>query len=136
MKYILTSKQLEGSLLFEYENGIIKQFTNEAKMTVPQLKWLADHFPVAEKMLIKMARQYGWQLREVQQDLSFEAFWNRYAYKVGNKKRAERLWNKLSEANKIKALNYLSYYDGFLLNNPSINKLYPETYLNQERWNN
>ena len=35
-----------------------------------------------------------------------------------------------------KAIAYLDSYNSYLRQNPNITKLYPETYLSQERWNN
>ncbi len=137
MKYLLSSDKLKGEMLYEYdEKGIIKEFTLDAELTPGQLQFLSNHFPVTEKMLLKQAKHYGWRLKPVEQDLSFDAFWSRYAHKVGNKKRAERLWNLLSKKEKAKALAYLPRYESYLTQNPGISKLYPETYLNQQRWNN
>ncbi len=136
-KYVLRSNKLNGTLLFEYDDqGVIKEFVKDAKMDEHQLAYLMLNFPVTESLLKKQAKNNNWKLSLVDQDLSFDNFWQTYAYKVGNKKRAERLWNALSKANKAKALDYLTRYETFLLQNPSISKLYPETYLNQQRWNN
>jgi hypothetical protein len=86
--------------------------------------------------LISQSKRFGWQLKKIEEDLSFESFWERYNHKVGNKKRAERLWNQLSKKEKAKAMAFLKRYESYLNQNPGIAKLYPETYLNQQRWNN
>lgn len=72
----------------------------------------------------------------IKEDLSFDRFWIEYDNKVGNKKRAEKLWTELSEQNKLLALKYIKRYDSLLKIQNGIAKLYPETYLNQKRWNN
>ncbi len=137
MKYLLSTNKLKGELLFEYgEDGIIAEFTCQAKLTEEQLIWLSKNFPVTESTLISQSKRFGWQLKKIEEDLSFESFWERYNHKVGNKKRAERLWNQLSKKEKAKAMAFLKRYESYLNQNPGIAKLYPETYLNQQRWNN
>jgi hypothetical protein len=76
------------------------------------------------------------KIEEHKEGLKFESFWDRYAYKAGNKKRAEQLWNGLSKANKNKAIFYLGIYDRELRAKPYQQKLYADSYLKQQRWNN
>ena len=75
-------------------------------------------------------------VREVPSDLSFTRFWNAYNYKVGNKDRAEKLWYKLSDAEKLFCLEQIKAYDGWLLNKKNMEKTYAETFLNQKRFTN
>ncbi len=136
-KYILKSPALKGELIFTYdENGIIKEFIKAADLTDKQLAWLNHHFPVTMELLKQQIKGTKSTLTKVDPDLSFDAFWGAYAHKVGNKRRAKRLWDDLSKEDRIKALAYIKKYNRFLANNPGISKLYPETYLNQQRWNN
>ena len=68
-------------------------------------------------------------------DLSFEKFWNTYAYKRGNLARSKKLWAKLSEQERILALGFIAklrvVYEQERKDMP-----YPETYLSQKRWEN
>lgn len=63
----------------------------------------------------------------------FTLFWNTYDKKVGDKSKCEKKWNKLSLSDQEKIISTLpAFMDQFT------NKQYqpfPETYLNQKRWN-
>ena len=68
-------------------------------------------------------------------DLSFEKFWGAYGNKVGNVARVRKKWDSLPELDRIMALGFISrmrnYYDSKGIVFP-----FPETYLNQRRWEN
>ena len=68
-------------------------------------------------------------------DLSFEKFWGAYGNKVGDMKRVKKKWENLPEIDRIMALGFISrmrgYYDSRGIVFP-----FPETYLNQRRWEN
>lgn len=68
-------------------------------------------------------------------DLSFEQFWKVYDNKVGNMRRCQKLWAALPRDEKIMALGFVprlrNHYSRRGLQMP-----YPETYLNQRRWEN
>lgn len=68
--------------------------------------------------------------------LEFVDFWEHYKLKDGDKTRASRLWAKLEEHERVLAIEYLKTYDKILTNNPGMQKLLPETYLHQRRWEN
>jgi hypothetical protein len=80
-------------------------------------------------------RLKGLKAEPMSEDLSFIRFWNTYSYKVGKKARAERLWETLSPVDRQRALDFIGQYNAHLtVSNHA--RLYPETYLAQERWNN
>ena len=68
-------------------------------------------------------------------ELTFAAFWDAYGYKVGNKATVERKWNALSDADRLLALGGIErqrrHSEQHRTDMP-----YPETYLNQRRWEN
>ena len=68
-------------------------------------------------------------------DVSFEAFWNTYAYKVGNKSRVQKKWNLLPEKERILAIGAIARYKRFA-ESKRIERVYPETYIDQHRWEN
>lgn len=72
----------------------------------------------------------------VPQDLSFSAFWEAYAYKVGDKIRAQKLWTALPDEDRVKCLRSIPKYNQFLAQKPHMDRLYPETYLKQRRFEN
>jgi hypothetical protein len=75
-------------------------------------------------------------IEAIQDDTTFPGFWNAYNYKVGNKKRAEKLWTLLNEQEKLLALSSIRKYDRYLAQRPKMEKAYPETWLAQRRWEN
>jgi len=76
------------------------------------------------------------KLAKVSEDIvSFEKFWNVYAYKV-NKKASLKAWKKLTEEKRNKAIKGAKVYNKYLVDNNKTNfKMHPATYLNGERWN-
>lgn len=71
------------------------------------------------------------EVAEVLPDISFTAFWNKYDYKDGgSKKMAEKLWTKLSDGERTKAMNYIVRYKQHCANK-MVAQAYATTYLNQ-----
>ena len=136
--YLLTSSRFTGHIVFKYNlNSGLDAFEINAELSEVQRAWLYNNFPLIYEDLVFLAsgKNSTMKVTYVPEDLSFERFWKSYAYKVGKMDRARKLWELLKEDDKVKALNYLTKYDLFL-DKTGTNKLYPETYLNQKRWNN
>ena len=64
---------------------------------------------------------------EVPKDLSFDAFYNDYGYKR-NRFRAEKLWAKMSDANRLQAITNVPQYRNYL-NRKNIFQMLADTYL-------
>jgi hypothetical protein len=75
------------------------------------------------------------EILQLKEDLSFEAFYNKYNHKVSKKSRAEKIWETMNETERAKAIAYIAKYERYLLDS-GVNKKYPETYLNAQLWNN
>lgn len=135
-KYLLTSPKIEGDLLFTYDQrGALVEYKCNAELTDKQAVFVFQNFPFAEDQLQNLPKLFPvFTLKPVTQDLSFEAFWERYEYKVGNKKRAEKLWDQLPDSDKLKVFQNIPAYNYYLTTRPQMEKLYPETYLNQRRF--
>lgn len=119
------------------KTGLLVAFRLDSMITDEGLTWLHAHMPFTEEGLKK------WKgiirnivISEAIDDTSFSGFWERYKYKVGNKKRAEKLWSLLSEKERLSALASIAKYDRFLATRQRMEKAYPETYLAQRRWEN
>lgn len=133
--YVFTSNQFGGEILFSYDSeGMLVKYENKAELTDDQALFLSRNFPLAESDLHKIKGKTG-KITEVT-DLSFERFWNEYDFKMGNKKKAQELWRKLSEGERIAVFEALPRYNYFLKINQGIMKAYPTTFLNQRRWEN
>lgn len=78
----------------------------------------------------------AWDIQAVPQDLSFLVFWETYAHKIGDKTRTMKLWTALIEADRVKCLRAIPKYNQWLKLRPNMERLYPETFLKQERFRN
>jgi hypothetical protein len=137
LTYLVTHKKTNKQMLFKYDlNGFLIVFKTNINMNDATVDYFKKEFPFKVSELNHYKASKIFRVDEVKQDLSFKAFWDSYSHKVGNKPRAEKLWNALKDLEKAKALSYIAKYNDFLLNNQGIQKLYPETYLNQKRFDN
>jgi uncharacterized protein YdaU (DUF1376 family) len=75
--------------------------------------------------------------RDINEDkiinVSFETFWNLYGKKVGAKDKCEKKWNKLTDEVRQKIIDTLPKFKASIKEKQF--QPFPETYLNQERWN-
>lgn len=134
--YSLTSERFSGEILFTYnEDGKLDALEIRAEISAEQRAWLYKNLPVNETALEALVKIPGstMKITQIEPDLSFERFYRLYNYKVG-KKEAEKAWERLNKANKAKAINALRKYEQWL-SRANVAKLYPATYLNQERFN-
>lgn len=135
--FLVTHKKNAKQMLFKYDlNGFLVVFKTNLNMNDATVDYFKKEFPFKITQLDHYKASEIFRIEEIKQDLSFKSFWNTYAHKVGNKPRAEKLWDLLKDLDKAKALSYIAKYNNFLLNNNGIQKLYPETYLNQKRFDN
>ena len=80
-------------------------------------------------------RKAGCIIKVVEEAPTFERFWNMYGYKVGNKTRVQKKWNQLPEGERILAMAAIPRYKRFA-QSKCIDLVYPETYIDQRRWEN
>lgn len=133
-KYIIHGQSFKGNVTLEYDfNERLKQILFECEMTDKQHLLFIKNIPLFENDFLDRASRSGVVFSTIPADLSFTAFWNAYNYKVGDKSRSEKLWNKLSESEKVTALKAIPAYNYFL-NTKKLDKTYPETWLNQKRF--
>ncbi len=137
-KYSLTSTVFAGQVIMGYILGQLHYFDSTgASLDDKQYFYLIDNMPIKEEdihALVKKSKTVSIKLLPT--DLSFDRFWAEYNYKIGNKKRAKKLWSDLKESDKIKAFEAMPKYKQFLMLKNGIEKLYPETFLFQRRFEN
>lgn len=138
IKYVLTSSKFEGQIVVGYKDGRICLLDlSTTTLSDKQFDYILTNLPVHEAdVKIMVSKSQDLKMVFVPEDLSFERFWTDYNYKIGNKKRAEKLWCELTEADKITALNSIPKYLNFLQRKSNIERLYPETFLSQRRFEN
>lgn len=138
-KYIITIKKTTtATAVAGYEDGVCRLVSIETPgLTPEQAGWILRTVPAAEADLAGLELAFPFLKVEVQpQDLSFNAFWEAYAYKVGKRERAMKLWASMSDADKVKCLRSIPKYNQWLSTKFNMERLYPETYLHQARYNN
>lgn len=139
MKYRLYTKSNTVSMILTYgEDDFLERW--EVEKPCPPTFWrlLWKHPPLSMSALMEMQEQNGemFLIEEIPADLSFGVFWDAYGHKVGNKGRAERLWNALSDGERVAALRGVATYQSFLVTRSTMEKAFAETWLNQRRWEN
>lgn len=145
--YRAKGKEIGLVFLFKYDlNGHLKQFEIvEGELNGKQMKWLfsENNFPANESIMkaIWMKDKKYIQVFDIEKsvpDTSFEVFWNLYDHKV-KRVLAEKIYEKLNEADKMKAISSIKPYNNYLQRRPGIQKAHPSTYLNQryyeDEWN-
>lgn len=137
-KISLTSVAFTGEVVLNFNDfGLLTGFdTQGAELTEAQqiyfLKRLPKELSAIERLL---AGSNTAKLTEINTEVSFDMFWNRYNEKVrSSKKKAYARWVKMPQAEQIKAYNYINKYNRSL--GTGIARKYAETYLNAELWNN
>jgi len=131
MEYIFTSTTFTGFMRFAYDNnGMIKMFENNARISPVQRDFLCRNFPFIEANLKNIKGTHG--VIEQHIDLSFDTFWKKYGHKKGKIKAAEQ-WNKLSDEARFQAIVYIPKYT-YSCKLEGIAMLYPERYIKYRRW--
>lgn len=135
-KYLITGAQAKATVEYD-ETGLLCSIQFPEGQDQARA-WFLRSVPVKHSDLPAFMETYAAKLRltPIPPDLSFNAFYNAYAYKVGRKERAVKLWTALTEAERTACLRAIPRYNAWLAQRPSTERLYPETFLSQRRWEN
>lgn len=140
--YRITGRKTAVEFVFKYDlNGDLREFyiTGET-LTEGQKAWLFSscRFPIDEDKIQKWTKMpemmQRFKVQKILADLSFDALWKQYDYKMG-KKDAIKSFNKLKEADIIKVFLSLKGYEAHLKRTGQA-KAYLATYINKEYFNN
>lgn len=135
--FLLTSTAWSGQIELQYDDldHLTKCDLSQAQLSLQQHMWFLRRLPVELTALKELITNSTARLVEVNQEITFESFWNRYNDKVrSSRKKAERIWSRLSKADQAKAYAYVATYEAS--RSAGVAKKYAETYLNAELWNN
>jgi hypothetical protein len=140
-KFTYTSTHIEGEVIvaFNDETGwLVACDLSQANLTQDQHATFLRNFPLTLndfKSFVEKDKDNR-QLTEIIQNVTFEMFWEKYDYKtLSHKKKSFAKWEKMSEAERQKAFNFIAKYNHLVMKQ-SIGKKHAETYLNAELWNN
>ena len=135
-KYLFMSLHGNRRIILGYDDGLCREFSIEGFLSKTEIEFLMIEFPWTEDGLKRFESITKGKVTRIAPDLCFTAFWNAYAYKIGNKVRTEKLWNALNDVDKAAAMKSIPIYDSFLTVKKNQDKVYPETYLHQRRFEN
>lgn len=137
IRHIITSTAFTGELEFRYDALGLCFFEDRADLNPQQKDHFFKHFPSNVEQLQNLLKSSKTlTLTRIAIKMEFSLFWEAYGYKVGKKARAEKIWNTLNDADRVKAIEYIKPYDRWLSTKNNLEKVYPETYLSQNRWEN
>ncbi|WP_329804386.1 hypothetical protein [Flavobacterium facile] len=139
--YRAKGKEIGLVFLFKYDlNGNLKLFEiSEGELNTEQMKWLfSPNFPANESIMITIwskDKKYTkvFEIEKSPANLSFDALWQLYGYKE-SRKDAEKFFNKLSEADKIKCFIQVPKYKKKITLSGVAQALLA-TWLNKQRYN-
>lgn len=126
--------QYEGHCELHYDSGFLVSVLVKMELNEKQRSWFFSNLPILEN-LIKVYKTPKMQVTQIKQKIAFTEFWDTYNYKVGKKHRAETLWKALNDEERTKCMLGIIKYKRWLFGR-SVEVLYPETFLNQRRWEN
>jgi hypothetical protein len=88
-------------------------------------KSVTGYVPVSNLPKVKESK-----VKEI--NILFDVFWNLYDKKVGSKSKCEKKWNKLTDTDREKIIQSLPSFIASIHDRQY--QPYPETYLNNKRW--
>lgn len=137
MRTFIAKNQNTGlKITFKYDlNGILQVLEFDGEWKVEQIEKMKMLFPSnVEKMLFEIHNQKQdsrWVFAEVT-EVSVDAFLKRYPRKVGRHEEKEKAWKKLSKADEMESILYIS--ELIKLKSDGTAFPYPATYLNKKLW--
>lgn len=138
MRFVLTSTAWAGQIVLEYNEAglLLESNLKDAELSEQQHLWFLRNIPreLAELQVL-IAKVQSAKLTPVPETITFDMFWDRYGEKLrSSRKKALTKWNRMSEADRAKAFLFIKKYENSM--QAWQNKMYAETYLNRELWNN
>lgn len=130
----ITSTKFTGKVIvkFNEQDCFAGIDFSEADISFEQVKWFLKKLPANSRA---MGMYAGLDVSEVRETIDFAAFWNLYNDKARSSRvKTERVWNRMSRAEQVKAYNYVPKY--FQSIPGGVMKKYATTYLNDQLWNN
>jgi hypothetical protein len=136
-KYLITSPRFTGeiSVLYGVDSKLLFIDFTKCDLTEEQIQYFKANVPVVfnDKFIDAFGSNNRLSVVEEGYKVTFEQFWNLYEHKV-HRPRAEKQWNKLSEADHVNAYFKYAIYKRHLALNQWKSKAEPERYLKDRFW--
>lgn len=131
----LSNDRLKAGIDVSYnDQGLLVGLQVKENLSLKATQWVLGELQCTLDDFLSWVKTRNATVVEVHQAISFEMFWKKYNdITRSSKKRTQVKWNKMPEAEQIKAYLYIETYER---NRGSAEKKYAETYLNAELWNN
>lgn len=138
--YLIESVRFDGDIRYTFnsDNVLVSFSAENADIDSDTLLQIVSKLPPTYEHLCAMVQKASQQktlkaFQEVVQIVPiFDTFWDLYPRRVG-KIEAEKQWNKMKDADKMKAVMYIKRYKT-QADKAGVAYLYPSTYLTQRRW--
>lgn len=138
MEYLIEIGEAKKQIILGYDDAGTLCHWRQSELTPLEesqviwlLKWLENRVKLGELLASENEKI---RITPIEEDLSFERFWNMYNYKVGNIKQTRKLWDALSKEERAKALVGVRKYNRWIAEKNNMEKPYGSTFLNQRRW--
>lgn len=137
-EFLVTINNGEYKCTYRYnKHSMLVACTIDSGMPTEAIQHMHKVMPFTEGLLMALPKLINnLVISESIVDTSFKAFWEKFRNKVGNKPRAENLYKFLTPEEKLQVMSSIKKYHNWLVQNPNVQQLYPETYLSQRRWEN
>lgn len=136
-RFLISSPNFIGQveMVFNFNGELMSLHLGNANLTIGQIKYLLKNTPLIIDDLQTAFASSKAIIVESNFEVTFDMFWNKYDLKR-NKKPAEKIWVKMNTVDKVKAYHSINAYNKYLKRNDWCNRLYPDTYLRNEHYNN
>jgi hypothetical protein len=133
--YALHIQGASGGLELGYDdNRLVQVIIDIIDMTAEQHEWICGFIgKIASIDTLLALKEPKFKVVLVEKVIEFEAFWAEYRYKIGRIERCKKLWKGMTVAERALCVYQIRKYDRYLAHT-NIEKLYPETFLSQRRW--
>ena len=134
-KYLITSTHYTGAVEVVYNDELLLSIDfGQTNCTGVQRAKLKEMLPINISGLRAAFEKTSVTIIEGDFEVSFDMFWNNYGKKV-HRLRVEKLWAKMSQADRVKAFVGIAKYKKWCQRSERF-LLDPENYLKNQTWTN
>lgn len=138
--YIIIHKTSDRKITLTYDNT----FGTLRKVELSNARWTTEEITIVLREVNKLRTEADFLQKmeqkvpdfdylEMPRDLRFEVFWNACGYKKGKIATTQKLWNALTDAEKIEVLLFIpKFKESKLIDKTAMP--YASTFLNQKYW--
>jgi len=116
---------------------VFAEVPESVQLDSTQNQWFWNNVPTTIVELTQAGKKKDVTITPVAEgEVTFDDFWNLYAYKHGKKDRTKMLWQSMTDIERTLCMAAIPKYKFWLHSQNGMNCLYPQTFLSQRRWEN